>query len=108
MPWSFVTHDQIWNLMPSDPSINSSKSDKLPNLDVYLSKLALEHQKAVKIIYEQNPNDKLLEDYCTIIERPYDLIGLEKEKVIEVFSKTFSPLYQIASNMNFEVWNYNG
>lgn len=106
IPWSFVAHDQIWNLMPSDSSINSSKSNKLPDLDVYLSKLAVQHQKAVSIIYQQNPNDKLLEDYCTIIERPYDLIGMEKDNLLSVFNKTFYPLYQIASNMSFETWSY--
>lgn len=106
IPWSFVAHDQIWNLLPADSSINSSKSNKLPDLDTYLSRLAEEHQKAVTIIYNLNQNDKLLEDYCAIIERPYDLIGMGKDNLIKVFSKTFSPLYQIASNMSFETWNY--
>lgn len=106
IPWSFVVHDQIWNLMPADSSINSSKSNKLPNLDVYLAKLAQEHQKAVGIIYHKNANDKLLEDYCTIIDRPYDLISMDKENLIKTFSKTFSPLYQTACNMSFETWNY--
>jgi len=107
IPWSFVAHDQIWNLMPSDSSINSSKSNKLPNLDAYLSKLAIQHQKAVSIIYQQNPSDKLLEDYFTIIERPYELIDMERDSLLSVFSKTFYPLYQIASNMSFETWTYN-
>lgn len=106
IPWSFVAHDQIWNLMPADSSINSSKSNKLPDLNIYLCKLAEEHQKAVRIIYDKNPNDKLLEDYCTIIANPYELIGLGRGDLIEVFSKTFTPLYQIASNMSFETWNY--
>jgi len=39
IPWSFVSHDQLWNLLPSDSSINSSKSNKLPRLDKYLSSL---------------------------------------------------------------------
>ena len=107
IPWSFVTHDQIWNLMPADSSINSSKSDKLPDLDVYLMKLAEEHQKAISIIYHHNPSDKLLEDYCNIIERPADLIEMDKEHLRTVFGKTFYPLYQIASNMSFETWKYN-
>lgn len=107
IPWSFVTHDQIWNLMPADSSINSSKSNKLPDLDVYLMRLAEEHQKAVSIIYHHNPSDKLLEDYCSIIDRPTDLIEMDKDNLKSVFSKTFYPLYQIASNMSFETWKYN-
>jgi len=30
IPWSFVTHDQLWNLAPIEKSLNSSKSNKLP------------------------------------------------------------------------------
>lgn len=25
IPWSFVMNDELWNLMPMDPSLNSSK-----------------------------------------------------------------------------------
>jgi len=30
VPWSFVTHNLIWNLIPADSAINSAKSNKLP------------------------------------------------------------------------------
>ncbi|MFN5883821.1 MAG: HNH endonuclease domain-containing protein, partial [Bacteroidota bacterium] len=30
VPYSFVSHDLMWNLIPADTSFNSSKSDKLP------------------------------------------------------------------------------
>jgi len=44
IPWSFVCYDLLWNLIPSNGSINSSKSDKLPDLGFYLPKLAaLQH-----------------------------------------------------------------
>ena len=32
VPYSFVSHDLIWNLIPADISFNSKKSDKLPLL----------------------------------------------------------------------------
>ena len=47
IPWSFVSHDLLWNLMPADSSINSSKSNKLPDLNLYLPKLAETHQAAL-------------------------------------------------------------
>lgn len=33
LPYAFVSHNLIWNLIPADRSFNSSKSDKLPLLD---------------------------------------------------------------------------
>lgn len=53
IPWSFVSHDLLWNLMPADPSINSSKSNRLPDLELYLPKLAVMHQAALQIIWKQ-------------------------------------------------------
>ena len=31
IPWSFVLHDEMWNLTPTFKNINSSKSDNLPS-----------------------------------------------------------------------------
>lgn len=106
IPWSFVIHDQIWNLLPADSSINSSKSNKLPDLDKYLAKLAKEQQKAVSIIYRMNSKEKLLEDYLDIIDNPRDLIDMDDEHLLDVFRKTFCPMVQIAQNMNFDNWTY--
>lgn len=36
LPWSFVCHDRIWNLIPTSRSINSSKGNALPCMDMYL------------------------------------------------------------------------
>ena len=61
IPWSFVSHDLLWNLMPADASINSSKSNKLPNLKLYLPKLAEAHQAALRINLEIGRQNKLME-----------------------------------------------
>jgi len=40
LPWKFVVHDQLWNLIPVDPVANASKSDRLPSrqyLDAFVS-----------------------------------------------------------------------
>ena len=29
IPWSFVMNDELWNLIPMDSSLNSSKSNRL-------------------------------------------------------------------------------
>ena len=30
VPWSYVAHDELWNLIPTTRSVNSSKSNNLP------------------------------------------------------------------------------
>ncbi|WP_410479158.1 HNH endonuclease domain-containing protein [Pedobacter miscanthi] len=35
IPYAFVSHDLIWNLIPADPSFNSPKNDRLPRIEDY-------------------------------------------------------------------------
>lgn len=106
IPWSFVSHDLIWNLLPADGSINSSKSDKLPDLDKYLKPLALLQQQAVQTCLRHDFHGKVLEDYlslgCTINE----FAEMNKGNLFECFRRTYAPMHQIALNMGFEQWNY--
>ena len=106
IPWSFVSHDLLWNLMPADSSINSSKSNKLPDLNLYLPKLAEAHQAALRINLEKGKQVKLLEDYLSLGHTPQDLIKMDREHLLDCFYQTFTPMFQIAQNMGFELWKY--
>jgi hypothetical protein len=46
LPWSFVGHDQLWNLVATHLPTNSAKGDRLPDLSV-VEPLARIHAKAV-------------------------------------------------------------
>ena len=104
VPWSFVSHNLLWNLIPADPSINSSKSNNLPPLEVYLKPFAEVQQKALKTLYSKNPNDANLEDYLMVCDSISDLVKFSESDFYNVFRKTFSPMVQIAENMGFKVW----
>lgn len=104
IPWSFVSHNLLWNLLPADSSINSSKSNNLPPLDIYLKPYAELHHKALKTIYPKNPNNKILEDYLTVYDSVGELVHMSDDDFCNVFQKTFSPLTQIAENMGFKYW----
>lgn len=106
VPWSFVSHDLLWNLVPADSSVNSSKSNKLPDLNLYLKRLADLHQSALKINIYNWENKKLLEDYLSLGCTPYELISMDKEHLYDCFTNTFVPMCQIAHNMGFETWKY--
>lgn len=104
IPWSFVSHDLLWNLLPADPSINSSKSNNLPLLDKYLVPFARAHQKAIQTIYSKKPNNKLLEDYLMLHDSLSDLVMFSENDFLNVFRRTFNPMVQIAENMGFKYW----
>jgi hypothetical protein len=95
IPYSFVSHDLIWNLIPAEKSFNSSKSDKLPPLEKYFDPFFELQKTAVDIISDKHPKNTLLLDYLTILP---DLKELTKEK----FKERIQPLITIASNSGFE------
>ncbi len=104
VPWSFVSHNLLWNLIPADSSINSSKSNNLPPLDIYLKPFSKLQQNALKVMYEENQNNAIFEDYLIVYDSVSDLVHLSETDFYEVFRKTFSPMVQIAENMGFKIW----
>lgn len=106
IPWSFVSHDLLWNLIPSDGRINSSKSNKLPDLDCYLSKLASIQHRSLKLMLNANKEPKVLEDFISLGYTPRELAEMSNQRFRELYERTFNPMTQIAINMGFETWKY--
>ncbi len=104
VPWSFVSHNLLWNLLPADPVINSSKSNNLPAMEIYLRPFALMHKKAIETIYPNNPNNSILEDYLTLYHSVPELIHLSDDDFYDIYKRAVSPLLQIAENMGFRYW----
>lgn len=96
VPYSFVSHDLIWNLIPADKSFNSSKGDKLPPLDRYFNSFFALQKSAIEILSNKSQPSKLLEDYLTIFP------DIDKSFTKEKFRETIQPLITIASNNGFE------
>ncbi len=105
IPWSFVHHDKVWNLLPVSKSVNSMKSDKLPDLDRFLDAFVSLQFKAFTASLKLNINQKLLEDYTLLPN-----IELRRDFPLHIFGdslkKTITPLYQLAKNQGFQLWEY--
>ncbi len=111
IPWRYVVHDKIWNLIPTTVKVNSSKSDNLPSIDEYLSKFTDLHYTAFSQIYSSASSQydrKMLEEYAlifkddlsTIKDYPYDTFA---GKMVDIIR----PLYQSAANLGFKPnWIY--
>jgi len=109
LPWSFVLHDEMWNLVPTFKNINSSKGNRLPSVDAYLDKLCHIQYKALEYLV-QNEHSRVIEDYLTLnisINSSTMLSGLFKNVFEKKLKDTILPLYQIAYNQGFEVWRFD-
>jgi hypothetical protein len=94
IPFQFVTHDLMWNLIPASPSFNSIKSDKLPDLNTYFKSFYEVQKEAVSIIKLSQPKNKFLSDYLVMFD---ELIPTE-----EKYRSRIEPLISIAYNNGFE------
>ena len=106
IPWSFVSHDLLWNLIPSDGSINSSKYNKLPELDYYLPKLAGLQHHSLQLMLNANKEPKVMEDFLSLGYTAKELADMDRVHFLELYERTFVPINQIALNMGFEKWKY--
>lgn len=96
VPYNFVSHDLIWNLIPAEQSFNSHKSDKLPSLEKYFNSFYDLQKEGIEIVRKINPKNKFLEDYLTIFP------DLDKSFTNANFKDRIQPLIKIASNNGFE------
>lgn len=108
LPWRFVAHDLLWNIVPTIRTVNSAKSDNLPDLAVYFDDFAQLQQRALQAVAEQGRDD-LLEDYVLLFRTATvaELCALSPEQFRAVLYDEIAPQVQIARNMGFSTgWRY--
>lgn len=114
IPWSFVTHNQLWNLIPIPQSVNSQKSNNLPKLEMYFEYFADLQYQAFRIGYDLNLKKsdsklkKSLEDYLDVFHTELKYIRRLSENDFKTkLRQQIEPLSQIAANMGFtKDWIY--
>ena len=112
IPWSFVMNDELWNLMPMDSSLNSSKSNKLPKWDPFFIVFAENQFSMYKLIYEKEELHKRFEacyrDNLHSIWAGQELYrpGNTKEEFYNILQKNMQPVYDSARRQGYEIWNY--
>jgi len=81
IPWSFVAHDQLWNLIPTTQAVNYSKSDNLPDHRYFYDFVRLQHL-GLNIYHQQASSKEWLnhaQSFVTELKvnKPDDLLNLE-------------------------------
>lgn len=111
IPWSFVMNDELWNLMPMDSSLNSSKSNRLPKWDPFFRRFA-DNQFVMYELIQEYPGMRKLYEGCfrdnlhsiwagQELYRP----GNTKEAFKSILEKNMLPVYDSARRQGYEIWN---
>lgn len=111
IPWSFVMNDELWNLMPMDSSLNSSKSNRLPKWNPFFERFAANQYLLYGFIHEKAGIYKLFEncyrDNLHSIWAGQELYrkGNSKTEFINILLKNMQPVYDSARRQGYEIWS---
>ena len=110
VPWSYVAHDEFWNLSPTTKSINSQKSNNLPEWERYFPELCAVEFKAYEAVWQNEKLhasfEKCLHDHVNSDDVRLHLYrkGVEREEYYNRLEKLILPAYRAAENMGFAKW----
>jgi hypothetical protein len=110
VPWSFVVHDQLWNLIPTSRAVNSQKSDCLP-AHKYLDKFITMQHQGILVAREMLPKKWEKDISCFYedlhLRNENELLDLDVLK--DKYYNTIVPLIQLAEINGFVPdWEYQG
>ncbi|MBE9212635.1 hypothetical protein IQ247_07880 [Plectonema cf. radiosum LEGE 06105] len=110
LPWSFVAHDQLWNLIPTIPSVNSSKSNNIPSVDKYFIKFVELQHIGLTISSEhlsERQWNKYIESYLTDLKISDKNNLLDFKILNSAYRNTVLPLLSLAATQGFMTgWLY--
>jgi hypothetical protein len=99
LPWSFVAHDEFWNLSPVPSGVNRDKADRIPDVDSHLPRLARLH---AAIVGRSDLPPALARGYAAFLGvETAALSDLSIVDIIDHFERVIRPLAQIAANQGF-------
>jgi hypothetical protein len=102
VPWSFVCHDLLWNLIPCRPSSNSAKGNRLPPPGTMNGFIALHHE-ALRITERRLSQirwNRLVEPYMVDLRLPPEDL-LSSEKLDRAYRDLLPPLLNLARQQGF-------
>lgn len=107
VPRSYVAHDELWNLCPTTRSINSKKSNNLPDWNKYFPLLCEIEYNAYQLVWQYDKLhqifDKCLDSNVNneeVRKRLY-MAGLEKDVFYSNLEEIILPVYSAAEKMGF-------
>ncbi|NCA72808.1 MAG: hypothetical protein EOM91_22690, partial [Sphingobacteriia bacterium] len=109
LPWSYVAHDQLWNLIPAPAAVNSSKSNNLPSPGYLRDFVVLQHRGLVTAsrIMPKTTFAKLTEDHLADLHLPSPAALLDIEQLSRAYEQNIGPLITLATNQGFTPdWQY--
>ena len=112
IPWSYIANDELWNLTPTDPTVNSKKGNKLPKWEKYFGFFADSQYCLYKTIFSL-PEARVQFERC----RKNNLNSIWASEMLyvenhsedqfkRILEQHLYPVYESARLQGYKSWNY--
>lgn len=111
IPWSYIANDEIWNLVPMESSLNSSKGNRLPRWENYFQKFAdkqygmyhqVQQSETLLRLFKECHRDNLASIWAR--EELYQT-RISEERFKSILEDNMKPIYDAAHVQGYAVWN---
>ena len=110
IPWSFVMNDELWNLMPMDSNLNSTKNNRLPKWEKFFVPFAqnqyimyetIHKYEGIRTLYEFCYRDNL---HSIWANQELYRKGNSDIEFYGILEKNMRPVYDSARRQGYEIW----
>ena len=116
IPRSYVSNDELWNLIPMNKNLNSSKNNKLPEWDKFFTPFAQYQFYLYDLIFPTDKNmkkEKLISIFEKCRKNNINSIwatenlyvqGNSKQQFFNILEHNLHPIYDAAKQQGFDMW----
>ena len=112
VPWSYVAHDEFWNLHPTTRGINSRKSNHLPDWNTYFPRFCKQEFFSYEMMWKydsvHSEFEKCAKEHLNNedVKRRVYRKGMTFSEFSSSLEEVIQPIYQSAKNCGFKNWIY--
>ena len=110
IPWSYISNNELWNLIPADHIINIQKSNCLPEWNRYFRNFGHNQYLLSRQIYQNEITHRLFYDCMEENLQSYwgkeqlYVQGIREPDFLMVLEKNLRTHYEAAKRQGFEIW----
>ena len=112
VPWSYVAHDEFWNLHPTTRRINSRKGNNLPDWSTYFPRFCAQEFFSYEMMWRYDSVhaefEKCAKEHLNSedVKRRVYREGLSFSEFSVSLEEVIQPIYRSAKNCGFKNWIY--
>lgn len=119
VPRSFISNDELWNLIPMSKTLNSSKNNRLPSWDSFFESFARYQHYLYKSIFPSDTSKKslpLIESFEKCRKNNVNAIwasetlyiaGNTRDQFFNILNHNLKPIYEAAQLQGYDEWMIN-